>query len=210
MESETDTEEYEKIQTSAQEMKNVDVSITVSIRPEMSNMSTSTEMVEMTNCETLTEVCKTKSSFTMSKSLGDLNFYSLQTIPELAQLTKEQSREDSDIEVHSIETNIAEFINSEFYIDESLPSSLMHSDEKSNLTNKFGGKLPKKSLIVQRSDDSIAFDDGSDDDKKATTVMMLLQVWLSMVYLLQSHLLLSISWLFVCLLLMDFSVLVYY
>lgn len=177
LESETDTEEYEKIQTSAQELKNVDVSVTASIRPETFNMSTSTKMVEMTDCETLTEVCKSKTDLSISKSVGDLNTYSLKTIPELTRLTKNHSSDDSEIEVHSIETNIAEFINTEFYIDESLPSSMMHSDEKSDLTNKFGAKYAHKSLNVHRSDDSIAFDDGSDDYKKAT-VMMLLQVWL--------------------------------
>lgn len=188
-ESETDTEEFETVGQSPIDRRNgINSSIQTSIQIETCTASTSTETIETNSIETLTEVRKLKK---ISKIFQEHNnppikpprsnklLIELPSIPEIFSPLKnldflsssESSPEIGHQLIEGIEKNTmadCEFINSEFYIDESLPSSL---ENEKNLI---------KMMMTGCSVDLEEIQPIRMNDKTETeTVIILLQVFFS-------------------------------
>lgn len=172
---------------------------------EMSEIGICTDVVERVDAETITEVRqdhlkhkltlrhsksltinddddKSNKEYTMmySRSLFELGSRKLTSIKELT-IGSKHSSTDSDIEVRSSFADSRyghEFINSEFYIDESLPSSLNSSESSATNTATNNRIIHNKSKITNQictnSVESNKNDD--DDDLKDEVMMTLLQV----------------------------------
>ena len=206
-ESETDTEEYEKInQLSIDKPKIPTVELkSISIGTmdvEMSEIGICTDVVERVDAETITEVRqdhlkhkltlrhsksltisiddKSNKEYTMmySRSLFELGSRKLTSIKELT-IGSKHSSTDSDIEVRSSFADSRydqEFINSEFYIDESLPSSL-NCSESSATNTATNNRIHNNSKITnQKRTNSVESNKNDDDDLKEEVMMTLLQV----------------------------------
>ena len=167
---------------------------------EMCEIGICTDMVEKVDAETITEVRqdhlkhkltlrhsksltinddKSNKEYTMmySKSLFELGSQKLPSIKELT-IGSKHSSTDSDIEVRSSFADSRydqEFINSEFYIDESLPSSLNSSE--SSATNNTTNRVQNKSKIPnQKRTNSVEFNKNNVDDLNEEVMITLLQV----------------------------------
>ncbi len=142
------------------------------------------------------------SSMRVSKSLHELSSSSLlPSIPESLTLTKKFDTEivgedESDIEIKSYGTaksdddltnnksiailNDPEFINSEFYIDESMPSSLNSQDGHSESTENGSATAHLKNLLMKTNKcfdtNKICLLPIDDDNDKRIKVITLLQV----------------------------------
>lgn len=205
-ESETDTEEYEKInqlsidkpKVPAVELKSISIG---TMDVEMSEIGICTDVVERVDAETITEVRqdhlkhkvtlphsksltinddKSNKEYTMmySRSLFELGSRKLSSIKELT-IGSKHSSTDSDIEVRSSFADSRydqEFINSEFYIDESLPSSLNSSESSATntATNNRVHNNPK--ITNQNRTHSVESNKNDDDDLKEEVMTTLLQV----------------------------------
>lgn len=205
-ESETDTEEYEKINQLSIDKPKVPVvelkSISIgTMDVEMSEIGICTDVVERVDAETITEVRqdhlkhkltlrhsksltinddKTNKGYTMmySRSLFELGSRKLSSIKELT-IGSKHSSTDSDIEVRSSFADSRydqEFINSEFYIDESLPSSLNSSESSATNTATNNPSVQNNSKIPNQMHTNSVESNKNDDDDLNEEVMTLLQV----------------------------------
>ena len=168
---------------------------------EMSEIGICTDVVERVDAETITEVRqdhlkhkltlrhsksftinddKSNKEYTMiySRSLFELGTRKLSSIKELT-IGSKHSSTDSDIEVRSSFADSRydqEFINSEFYIDESLPSSL-NSSESSATNTATNNRVQNSSIIPnQKRINSVESNKNDDDDLNEEVMMTLLQV----------------------------------
>lgn len=192
-ESETDTEEFETVGQSPIDRRTngINSSIQTSIHIETCTASTSTETIETNSIETLTEVRKLKK---ISKIFQEHNnppikpprsnnklLIELPSIPEIFSPLKNLdflSSSDTSPEtqighqlIEGTEKNTiadCEFINSEFYIDESLPSSL---ENEKNLNKMMTQGCSVDLEVIQ----PIRMNDKTETE----TVIILLQVFFS-------------------------------